>query len=281
MLEFFSDKKVKIISITIAVVIVFMIMGAAGSPILSSGVNFLTKGLSQVSASAAGEGEKTYDELLEENKVLKKESADLRTQLVDYYDIKEENARLWKYYKIKKENADYEIMPASVIRRDASQDFYSFSIDVGTSNGVHNQDPVITDQGLIGFISSANAVSSKVTTILSPDLQAGAYDKRTEDSGIVGGSALYADDNKTTLTKIDANAKIKKGDIITTSGIGGIYPENLIVGKVTDINYDKYDATKYAVVTPYENIKKVTDVVVLTDFKNKGEIKRISEKEKN
>ncbi|MEE3427762.1 MAG: rod shape-determining protein MreC [Ruminococcus sp.] len=281
MLEFFSDKKVKIISITIAVVIVFMIMGAAGSPILSSGVNFLTKGLSQVSASAAGEGEKTYDELLEENKALKKESADLRTQLVDYYDIKEENARLWKYYKIKKENADYEIMPASVIRRDASQDFYSFSIDVGTSNGVHNQDPVITDQGLIGFISSANAVSSKVTTILSPDLQAGAYDKRTEDSGIVGGSALYADDNKTTLTKIDANAKIKKGDIITTSGIGGIYPENLIVGKVTDINYDKYDATKYAVVTPYENIKKVTDVVVLTDFKNKGEIKRISEKEKN
>jgi rod shape-determining protein MreC len=281
MLEFFSDKKVKIISITIAVVIVFMIMWAAGSPILSSGVNFLTKGLSQVSASAAGEGEKTYDELLEENKALKKESADLRTQLVDYYDIKEENARLWKYYKIKKENADYEIMPASVIRRDASQDFYSFSIDVGTSNGVHNQDPVITDQGLIGFISSANAVSSKVTTILSPDLQAGAYDKRTEDSGIVGGSALYADDNKTTLTKIDANAKIKEGDIITTSGIGGIYPENLIVGKVTDINYDKYDATKYAVVTPYENIKKVTDVVVLTDFKNKGEIKRISEKEKN
>lgn len=281
MLEFFSDKKVKIISITIAVVIVFMILGAAGSPILSSGVNFLTKGLSQVSASAAGEGEKTYDELLEENKALKKESADLRTQLVDYYDIKDENARLWKYYKIKKENADYEIMPASVIRRDASQDFYSFSIDVGTSNGVHNQDPVITDQGLIGFISSANAVSSKVTTILSPDLQAGAFDKRTEDSGVVGGSALYADDNKTTLTKIDANAKIKKGDIITTSGIGGIYPENLIVGKVTDINYDKYDATKYAVVTPYENIKKVTDVVVLTDFKNKGEIKRISEKEKN
>ena len=171
-------------------------------------------------------------------------------------------------------------MPASVIRRDSSQDFYSFTIDVGTSNGVHNQDPVVTDQGLIGFISSVNAVSSKVTTILSPDLQAGAYDKRTKDSGIVGGNALYADENKTTFTKIDANAKIKKGDIITTSGIGGIYPENLIVGKVSDIKYDKYDATKYAVVTPYENIKKITNVVVITDFKNKGEIKRVSDKEK-
>lgn len=279
-MEFFSDKKVKIISITIAAVILVMIISAAGRPFLSSGVNFLTKGLSGVSAAAASQGEKTYDELLEENKALKKEAADLRTQLVDYYDIKDENARLWKYYKIKKGNSDYEIMPASVIRRDSSQDFYSFSIDVGTSNGVQVQDPVITENGLVGFISSANAVSSKVTTILSPDLQAGALDKRTKDSGVIAGSALYADDNKTTLTKIDANAKIKKNDIITTSGIGGIYPENLIVGKVSDIKYDKYDATKYAVVTPYENIKKVTDVVVLTDFKNKGEIKRISEKEK-
>lgn len=279
-MEFFSDKKVKIVSITIAVVILVMIISAAGRPFLSSGVNFLTKGLSQVSAAAASNGEKTYDELLEENKALKKEAANLRTQLVDYYDLKDENARLWKYYKIKKGNSDYEIMPASVIRRDSSQDFYSFSIDVGTTNGVSVQDPVITENGLVGFISSANAVSSKVTTILSPDLQAGALDKRTKDSGVIAGSALYADDNKTTLSKIDANAKIKKDDIITTSGIGGIYPENLIVGKVTDIKYDKYDATKYAVVTPYENIKKVTDVVVLTDFKNKGEIKRISEKEK-
>ncbi len=279
-MEFFSDKKVKIVSITIAAVILVMIISAAGRPFLSSGVNFLTKGLSQVSAAAASQGEKTYDELLEENKALKKESANLRTQLVDYYDLKDENARLWKYYKIKKGNSDYEIMPASVIRRDSSQDFYSFSIDVGTTNGVYVQDPVITENGLVGFISSANAVSSKVTTILSPDLQAGALDKRTKDSGVIAGSALYADDNKTTLSKIDANAKIKKDDIITTSGIGGIYPENLIVGKVSDIKYDKYDATKYAVVTPYENIKKVTDVVVLTDFKNKGEIKRISEKEK-
>ncbi len=280
-MEFFSNKKVKIVTVTIVVAVILMIFGAAGTPILSSGVNFLTKGLFQVSASAAAEGEKNYDELKEENNQLKKEAADLRTQLIDYYDLKDENARLWKYYKIKRENPSYEIMPASVINRDSSQDFYSFSIDAGTSSGVHKDDPVITENGLVGFISSVNAVTSKVTTILSPDLQAGAVDKRTKDSGVVAGSALYADENRTTLTKIDANAKIKKDDIITTSGIGGIYPENLIVGKVSEINYDKYDATKYAVVTPYENIKKVTDVVVLTDFKNKGEIKRSSDKEDN
>ena len=281
MREFFSGKKAKIISVTVVVFIVLAVLGASGYPVVSSGVNFLTMGLSQVSAAAASGDEKTYDELLEENKKLNKEAADLRARLVDYYDIKEENARLWKYYKIKKSNPDYEIMPASVIRRDSSQDFYSFTVDMGTSNGVEVQDPVITENGLIGFVSSASAVSSKVTTILSPDLQAGAVDKLTKDSGVIAGNALYTDENKTTLTKIDANAKIKNGDIITTSGIGGIYPANLIVGKVTGIKYNKYDATRYAVVEPFEKVKSITDVVILTDFKNKGEIKRISGKEDN
>ena len=71
----------------------------------------------------------------------------------------------------------------------------------------------------------------------------------------------------------------QKGDIVTTSGIGGIYPANLIVGKVEELRYNEYDATKFAVVKPYENIKKVTDVVVLTDFKNKGVVKQASKKE--
>lgn len=278
MKEFFSDKSVKILVATIAVIVVVAILGATGNPWVSSAFNFLTKGLSQVTAAASdAAGSKSYDELKEENEKLKKEAADLRTQLVDYYDLKDENARLWKYYQIKKAHTDYELMPASVIRRDTSEEFYSFTIDVGTASGVSEQDPVITANGLIGFVSSINAASAKVTTILSPDLKAGALSKRTKDTGVVSGNVLYTDKNMTALTKIDANATLQKGDIIVTSGIGGVYPADMIIGEVESIEYDEYDATKYAVVKSYEDIKNVTDVVVLTDFKNKGEV-RISKK---
>ncbi len=280
MREFFADKNRKILAIALAAVIVTAVLGATGNPWVSSAFNFLTKGLSSVSAAVTDAAEeKSYDELLAENKKLSKEAADLRTQLVDYYDLKDENARLWKYYNITKSKPDYQILPANVIRRDSNDEFYSFTIDAGTASGVELQDPVLTENGLIGFISSVNAASSKVTTVLSPDMQAGAVDKRTADSGIVSGNSSYSDKGLTTLSKIDANANIKKGDIVTTSGIGGIYPANLIVGKVEELRYNEYDATKFAVVKPYENIKKVTDVVVLTDFKNKGEVKQASKKE--
>ncbi len=280
MREFFADKNRKILAIALAAVIVTAVLGATGNPWVSSAFNFLTKGLSSVSAAVTDAAEeKSYDELLAENKKLSKEAADLRTQLVDYYDLKDENARLWKYYNITKSKPDYQILPANVIRRDSNDEFYSFTIDAGTASGVEPQDPVLTENGLIGFISSVNAASSKVTTVLSPDMQAGAVDKRTADSGIVSGNSSYSDKGLTTLSKIDANANIKKGDIVTTSGIGGIYPANLIVGKVEELRYNEYDATKFAVVKPYENIKKVTDVVVLTDFKNKGEVKQASKKE--
>ena len=279
--EFFSVKSIKILTATLAVILVLSIMGATGNNFVASGFNFLTKGLSQLTAAASDfSDKKSYEELEAENSELRKEAADLRTQLVDYYDTLDENARLWRYYQLKKNHADFEIMPASVIRRDTGDDFYSFTIDVGTSSGIAVNDPVVTENGLVGFVSSADAAVSHVTTILSPDLKAGAVDKKSGDTGVVSGSALYTDRNKTTFTKIDANAVVKKGDIITTSGIGGLYPADLIVGKVSDIRYDKYDATKYAVIQPYEDIKKVTDVVVITDFKNKGRVEKIEKGEK-
>ncbi|MCR5653449.1 MAG: rod shape-determining protein MreC [Ruminococcus sp.] len=273
MRDFLSTKSAKILIATLAVIIVIAILGATGNPWVSSAFNFLTKGLSTVTATFT-EGHKDYDELKAENEKLRQEAADLRTQLVDYDDIRAENARLWKYYKLKKTNPDFEILPASVIRRDTNEAFYSFTIDAGSSSGISVQDPVITENGVIGFINSVNATSSKVTTILSPDLQAGAVDKKTGESGVVSGSAILGEENKTAFSKIDANAKVKKGDVIVTSGIGGVYPADLILGEVTDIQYDDYDAAKYAVVKSYEDIKNVTNVVVLTDFKNKGEIKK-------
>ncbi len=271
MKDFFNSKSAKILIATLAVLIVISILGATGNPWVSSAFNFFSKGLSSVTSKLTEE-HKSYEQLQAENEKLRSEAADLRTQLVDYYDLKSENARLWKYYKLKKTHPDYELMPSSVIRRDTSEDFYGFTIDAGSSVGISKLDPVLTENGVIGFISSVSSATAKVTTILSPDFQAGAIDKKSGDSGVVTGSAMLESENRSQFTKIDANSKVKKGDVIVSSGIGGVYPADLILGKVTSIKYDEYDATKYAEIKSYENIKTVTDVVVLTSFKSKGEL---------
>ncbi|MGN1130806.1 MAG: rod shape-determining protein MreC [Ruminococcus sp.] len=280
MKDFFANKSIRVLAVTLAVILVLSIMGYAGSPVISTVTGFLTNGLSQVTyALSSAATQKTYEQLASENAELKEENADLRTQLVDYYDVKSENQRLWKYYNIKKENPDYTLVPATVIRRDSGDDYYSFTLDAGTAMGVHLQDVVVTENGLVGFISSINGANCKVTTILSPDIQAGAIDKKTNDVGVISGRAGYCDKNLTTLTKINTTGTIKVGDMIVTSGIGGIYPENIIVGKVKSTEFNQDDATKYAVIEPYEDIKTVTDVVIITDFKNKGEIKTQSQKD--
>ena len=116
-----------------AIVLVMCVSTFSDKSIVSSVVSFFTTGLQQVSAAVSKEaGKPSYDELLAENNRLNEQLNELRTELVDYYEVKEENSRLWKYYDLKQTYPSYELMPASVIRRDPSDNFYSFTVNKGT-----------------------------------------------------------------------------------------------------------------------------------------------------
>ncbi len=273
MKKLFRRKSVKIFAVTICAVIVIASVSYFCYPFLSSGINMITNGLSQVTAEVSENLNKSsYNELLEENKKLSEENAKLREQAADYYDLKEENDRLWKFYNIKKENPTYTYVPSTVIRRDSNADFYSFTIDAGTSLGISVNDPVITENGLVGIVSECDTSSSKVKTILSPEIKIGAADSKTKDSGVISGSSRYCDDNLTMLTKISSENKISQGDIIKTSGVGGLFPADIIIGEVKEFSYDDYDVSKFTVIEPYEDIRKVSSVLVITDFNTKGQI---------
>ncbi len=255
------------------VVLLLIIGGLTENNLISSIVNGITLPMSEVSAAVAKEAVKpNYDELYKENEELKAELSELRTQLADYYNVKQENERLWRYYDLKAENPQYDILPATVVRRDPNDDFYSFTLDKGKTNDVAVGDPVVTENGIIGWVYEVDAYTAKVKTILSPDAKVGVIDTVTRDSGVVSGNVLYADKNLTTMTRISALNKLKEGDIVTTTGISGIYPSGLIVGEVKEIAFDEYDTSMYAVISPFEDIRTVIDVVVITSFEGQGEI---------
>lgn len=269
-----DNKRFKPLIITLVILIAASVLSLGENSVIPNAVNAFTNGLFSVTASATASADTaSYDDLKTENEKLRHENAELREQLADYYDVKQENAKLWKYYDLKKQNPSYKIQPAAVIMRDANDDFYSFTLDIGTSSGVSVNNPVITENGLAGWVYKADLTTCKVKTILSPDTKAGAVDKQSNDSGIISGSASLSDNNLTSLTKLEENNKIKQGDMIVTSGTGGIYPGNLIIGKVKEIKFNSYDASRYAVVEPYEDIRRITSAAVITDFDTKGEVK--------
>ena len=264
-----KNKNLQYLIITLVILLLTGVLSQGKTGFISGGLNLLPLGISSLTVSAKSTADSAETD---EAEALKKENAELRHSLVDYLELKEENEKLREYFKISRKNRDYKLVPAAVIARDPDDDFGAFTIGAGTSGGVKAGDAVITENGLIGQVARAELATAYVTTILSPSLSVGAVDKRSGDSGVVRGSAELSGKNQTALKLIDENNTIKKSDLITTLGTGGVYPENLIIGKVVSIERDPFDSSPYAVIELYDDIKSVENVAVITGFSGKGEI---------
>ena len=261
-------------SVFIVLLVTAAVTAAVDKNIFTDIYTALSKPFMQTTA-AMSEGNytaKTREELAKENSELHEEINELVSRVIDYDEIKKENEILRKYYGIKDDHPDYSIAVANVIRRDPNDDFYGFTIDKGSRDDVSRGDPVINDFGLVGWVSEVNITTSRVTTLLSPEAKVGAMDQKTHDSGIAAGSASYSDSGEFVLSVISADNKIKEGDIVITTGVGGVYPAGIVVGKVKRLGINEYDTTPFAVIEPYSDLRAVSDVVVITAFEGQGVI---------
>lgn len=239
---------------------------------LSSPMQKISTGITTNAAVFADEVTRSADDLQAENDALKEEVRKLREQLVDYYEVKQKNEQYETVLELKKANKDYQMLPATVIGRDPNDVFYSFSIDQGSLNGVSKNDPVITGDGVVGWVSEVYATSSQVTTLFSPNTKIGAIAKETRDTGVTGCDIKLADQGVIKLAYLTSENTIEPGDIITTTGLSGMYPKDLLIGTVKELAYEDNSVSQYAVVEPFVDVKNVRDVFVITDFEGKGEI---------
>lgn len=217
------------------------------------------------------------EELMLENSSLKAQVNELTEKLTDYDKTKLENEQYEKYYSIKEQNSDFLMQPATVISRNAEDPYGSFTIDKGALQGIQKNDPVITEEGLVGYVSEAYASYCKVTTVLDSAISCGGLDSRTGDTGVITGEINLAEKNKTRLTNILRSSGVAVGDYIVTSG-GGIFPAGLTVGQVEAIHNDQLNTSLYAEITPAVNFSELRDVMVITYFTGQGQI--VSEAEK-
>ena len=164
------------------------------------------------------------------------------------------------------------MVSAAVISRDPAELFGGFTIDQGRLSGISVNDPVITSEGVVGWVSKVEATTSYVTTILSPDTNIGVISKEKRESGVVSSDLLLADQGLVRMSYLTDETKLEEGDIITTTGLAGIFPKDLIVGQVKSLEVSDGGVTRCALIEPYVDVKEVHDVFVITDFYGKGEI---------
>ena len=249
--------------------------GTGGGSLFSGGLGQVLTPMQKVSTvivnNASASVNRSAEELEAENAALKKEVDSLRAKLIDYYQVKQENEQYRTFLELKKENKDFTFVSGAVVGRDPNDMFYSFTVDKGSLAGVTLNSPVITDSGVIGWVSSVSSTFCKVTTILSADTNVAALDKVNLESGVVSSNIKLAEQGLVKLGYLAANTAVKEGDIIVTSGLGGIYPKNLPIGRVTKVGPEEYDVSYSAVLEPFVDAKTVRDVFIITDFLGKGE----------
>ncbi|MBQ8435387.1 MAG: rod shape-determining protein MreC, partial [Oscillospiraceae bacterium] len=145
----------------------------------------------------------------------------------------------------------------------------------GSNDDIKLYDPVVTSEGLVGIIVNVANSYSTVRTILSPDLSIGALCVESRDTGIIEGSLKYAADGKCKMIYLDKNNKIKKGDLIITSGNSGQFPQGYVIGNVTETGIEESGLTAYAVIEPAVDPTKISNVMVITEFDREEEEQQI------
>lgn len=209
------------------------------------------------------------NEVMLENAELESELNSLREQLTDYEKLTRENEFYKEYLEIKEDNPDFTFAPATLISRDENDPFKGFTINAGSLDGISEHDPVITEAGLVGYVTDVGLSTCKVVTLLDPDITLGALDNRTSDSGILYGTLETAKEGLTGLYNLSRSCNVAVGDYVVTSG-EGIFPESLLVGTIRTIGSEEYNTSIYATVEPFVDIDNIRNVMVITDFKGQG-----------
>ncbi|MBP3382017.1 MAG: rod shape-determining protein MreC [Clostridia bacterium] len=202
---------------------------------------------------------------------LEEENRNLREQIVDYDEMKIENEWYSQILSLHEDHPDYTFADGKVITMDPSDPFCNFSINAGSAVGVSVGDPVVTADGLVGIVQEVGLTYSKVRTVLDPALKASASISRTDESGYTGGSLSLASEGLLRINYLERTSSVVSGDFVVTSGLGGVFPSGLLIGRVTAVTPDTDGMTLYGLVEPFVDIPNLKRVMVITSFDGQGE----------
>ncbi|MEN2994204.1 MAG: rod shape-determining protein MreC [Thermodesulfovibrio sp.] len=195
--------------------------------------------------------------LREENKHLKEQLYQILLQQKSYHELIEENKRLKELLNLKEKRKEV-ISIAKVIRVGSNKFLKTFWINKGHEQGVKVGMPVITLNGLAGKIIFTSANFSEVLSLTDPNFSVSVRVERTRVEGVVSGTGT----NICVLKYIPLEEDIAVGDILITSGTDGIFPEGIKVGVVKKIERKK-GFFQHIEVIPYQSETKIEEVAIV------------------
>ncbi|URZ15716.1 rod shape-determining protein MreC [Clostridium felsineum] len=216
-----------------------------------------------------------FSEVKSENQELKKKNSQLNQKAAAYDSLKRENTKLKKMFDFKQSKSEYNYVGGDIILKSGSDALKGYVINKGSKDGIKVGMAVINDEGLIGQVTSVANNYCKIETISSENISVAALVQSTQvNDCIVRGYTDNEDKEKnlSILTMLPLNSVIKEGDTIATSGIGGDYPKDIIIGKVKSVEDNKGKMEKEAIIEPAVDFSRLQNVFIVVP-KDTSEIK--------
>jgi len=181
--------------------------------------------------------------------VLKQQISETRvlSALVDFARVQPENRYL----------------AATVIGRDPSPFLEYVIINRGSDDGLRRGMPVVTQQGLVGRIAAVTADAARVHLITDPASNINVKLEPSRAQAVIRGEVS----GEISLAMIPQSAPVEIGDLILTSGLGGNYPTNILIGQVTGVRRRETDLFQSASVQPVVDFNQLEIVLIITNFR--------------
>lgn len=203
----------------------------------------------------------TMESLKKENDKLKSENEELRNKNLEIDSVKAENKTLKEYANLISKYEDNASIPGYIIQKNFSNYSKIIVINVGKKDGVEEGMTIVAEEGLVGYVVSVEDGSSKVQTIVDTASAVGAMFENTEKSLVTRG--LLDSNSRIKGTYIDNDVVVNEGDTVVTSGIGGIYPKNITIGKVKEIINTKNKSNRYVFIETAVDFDNLNNILVI------------------
>lgn len=201
-------------------------------------------------------------ELIQRNSELEDEVANLQSQIIQLQEQLQEADILYSLLDYARSRPADQYTAAAVIGRDPSPFLQYIIIDHGSDDGIRYGMPVVTQQGLVGRVEAVTASAARVQLISDAQSTVNVTLQTQDADALVNGSIS----GDITLEMLAQNVSINTGDILLTSGLGGNYPADILVGQVVDIQKTENELFQAAYVQPVVDFETLRAVLVITNF---------------
>lgn len=208
-----------------------------------------------------------YDELMEENAVLRTQLAQMQEEILAAQDANRQNEQYRQLLGLTPRHQSFELEDATITSRSTSNWNYTMTLNKGSHVDVEVGDCVIDEFfNLVGVVSQVGLNWSKVAAVVDPSTELGVRLPRTDDVAVLEGDFSLMLEQRVKLDYLPKDSTPISGDYVTTSGLGDQYPAGLVVGRVSSLHPDDNGLTRYAVVEPAADLDGVRYVFIIKSF---------------